>query len=102
MSERALGSGGLAVRGQVKDQKELPTVRTMAHQKILLCGGGQQTGRGLENRASPLLETGQGRISVYLKFSHKNKLGEINRTSTFDQMYVERIRLCTTFIQYIY
>lgn len=52
-----------------------------------------KTGEGLENEARALLGAMTG---VYLNVSHRNKLEEINLTSTFDQIYVQRIRLCTT------
>lgn len=44
--------------GQVKDQKELPTVRNTLHQKILVCGRPQQTGKGAMNKAGTLLGAG--------------------------------------------
>ena len=58
-----------------------------------LCVVEHKTGEGLENEARALLGAMTG---VYLNVSHRNKLEEINLTSTFDQIYVQRIRLCTT------
>lgn len=81
--------------------EELSTVRSphphLLIKRTLVCGRVLQTGKGPENKARALLGAMTG---ISLNFSHRNKLGEINLIITFDQIYVQRIRLCTTFSVY--
>lgn len=65
--------------------------------RTLVCGRAQKTEKGLENKARALLGAMTG---IHLNFSHRNKLEERNLTSTFDQIYVQRFRLCTIFSVY--
>lgn len=81
-------------------QKNFPLSGPLPHlliKRTLVCGRAQQTGKGIESKAMALRGAVTG---IYLNFSHRDKLGEIHLTSTFDQMYVQRIRLCTTFCVY--
>ena len=73
-------------RGTFQCQVHFLTSSSKGH----LCVVEHKTGEGLENEARALLGAMTG---VYLNVSHRNKLEEINLTSTFDQIYVQRIRL---------
>lgn len=85
--------------GHVMGQKELSSgpLPHLLIKRALVCDRAQQTGKGLENKARALPGAMTG---LYLNFRHRNKLGEINHTSTFDQTYVQRTRLCTTLSVY--
>lgn len=88
---------GWLCQARSRARKNFPLSGPLPHlliKRTLVGGSAQQTGRGIEDKARALLGDVTG---IYLNFSHRSKLGELNLTSTFGQTYVKRIRLCTSF-----